>query len=516
MLQAMPTVFSLSIRALQICGGRLAFKTKTSGWTGEATLQFIGRAQRVLADNGIGVGSTVALISANRPESWCFGVAAQGLGARLTPLHSLGSAEAHRFQLVDSEASVLVLDAINYQTRGGELAALLPDLTILTLGNAPYGRDVLDLIDGAGTSRLEDRSSPDDIATLNYTGGTTGRPKGVLRRNRGTAAQIQSVLAEFELPSNPRYLAVAPISHVGGTNVVPTLLRGGTIHLQERFDPEELLATIEREKVNFTLMVPTMIYGLLDHPAMDDHDLSSLELLLYGASAMSPARLREGLERIGPVFSQLYGQSESYPIAVLPKRDHDVLRPELLSACGFPTASTTVRLLDSDDQEVSAGEPGEICVRGPIVMDGYWRQPELTEQAFSGSWLHTGDIARMDDEGRLYIVDRKKDMIVSGGFNVYPREVEDILTSHPDVSMASVIGVPDRKWGESVLALIIRKPNGTVNEAELIAWVKEHKGSLHAPKAVAFVEQFPVTPLGKVDKKAMRAPYWANQDRMVG
>ena len=515
-IQALPTIFSLTARALTVCGDRVAFKTRTVQWTGTATLDFISRAQRVLAGNGIKTGSKVALLTANRVDSWCFGVAAQGLGAAVTSLHSMGSTDAHRFQLEDAEVSVLVLDSTNYLARGAELAELLPGIIILTLGEAPYGKNALTLVESAGTARLGDVSSPQDIGMLSYTGGTTGRPKGVARSNAGSVAVTLSVLAEFELPHTPRYLAIAPISHVSGTNVVPTLLRGGTVHLLERFDPDELLSTIAREKINFTLMVPTMIYGLLDHPALEKHDVSSLELLLYGAAAMSPGRLLEGIERIGPIFSQLYGQTECYPIAVLRKGDHDRTRPKLFEACGFPTAACSVRLLDDNNQDVPPGEPGEICVRGPMVMSHYWHQPEQTESALAGGWLHTGDIARADAEGRLYIVDRKKDMIVSGGFNIYPREVEDVLSSHPGVSMATVIGVPDKKWGESVFALIVRKPDSDVSEAELVALVKERKGSLHAPKEVSFVAQLPLTAVGKIDKKAIRASFWSAHARMVG
>jgi fatty-acyl-CoA synthase len=511
-----PTIFALTARALLRHSSGVAFKTKTVEWTGTATLDFVARAQRLLAANGVTPDTCVALLTSNRAETWCFGIAAQGLGAKVTSLHALGSAEAHQFQLADSEAIVLVLDSTHYLARGMELAAALPGLTILTLGAAPFGTDALAAIEAGGTARLTDLSTPQMMATLNYTGGTTGRPKGVLRSSGAMAAMAASVLAEFEMPATPRYLAVAPISHVSGTNVVPTLLRGGTVHLLDRFDPELLLTTIASERINFTLMVPTMIYGILDHPGIERHDLSSLELLLYGASAMSPTRLRDGIERLGPVFSQLYGQTECYPIATLPKRDHDLARPDLFEACGFPTASCQVRLLDDDNQEVAPGRPGEICVRGPLVMSNYWKQPDQTAQALAGGWLHTGDVARADDEGRLYIVDRKKDMIVSGGFNVYPREIEDALSAHPGVSMAAVIGVPDEKWGESVFALVVRRHGVDISEQELTALVKARKGSLHTPKQISFVNALPQTPLGKIDKKAIRAAYWTEQKRNIG
>ena len=293
-------------------------------------------------------------------------------------------------------------------------------------------------------------------------------------------------------------------------------MRGGSVHLQKGFDPDTLLATIERERINFTLLVPTMIYVLLDHPRLDAADLSSLELLLYGASPMSPARLTEGLARIGPVFSQLYGQTECYPVSVLRKADHDAKRPELFESCGFPIAACDVRILDDDDREVTMGQPGEICVCGPHVMAEYWQRPDETAATLRNGWLHTGDIARADERGYLFILDRKKDMIVSGGFNIYPREVEDVLSAHAGVAMVAVIGVPDAKWGEAVTALVVPRAGARPDPDELIALVKARKGSAHAPKHIEVVDALPTTAVGKVDKKALRARFWAGQKRMVG
>ena len=272
-----------------------------------------------------------------------------------------------------------------------------------------------------------------------------------------------AVLGEFQLPSAPRYLAAAPITHVAGSLVLPTLMLGGTVHLSKGFDPEKLLSTIASERINMTLLVPTMIYVLLDHPKLPKDALSSLELLLYGASPMSPTRLIEGLERIGPVFSQLYGQTECYPVSLLRKTDHDKSRPELFGSCGYPVAGCDVKLLRPDGQETIIGEAGEICVRAPWIMDEYWKRPEQTAEALNGEWLHTGDIARADKRGYLYIVDRKKDMIVTGGFNVYPREVEDVLMAHSGVAQAAVIATPDPKWGEAVTAVVVPKPGSIVD-----------------------------------------------------
>jgi fatty-acyl-CoA synthase len=351
---------------------------------------------------------------------------------------------------------------------------------------------------------------------LNYTGGTTGKSKGALRHHRQVAGFASAILADFEIPDTPRYLTVAPISHVAGTKVLPTLIRGGTVHMLKGFDPEAVLRTIAREKINFTLFVPTMVYVLLDHPAMATTDLSSLELVLYGASPMSPSRLVEGIERIGPVFSQLYGQTECYPVSVLRKADHDPKQPELFLSCGFPIAACDVKILDDEDNEVAMGEAGEICVRAPHVMAEYWKRPEQTAETLKNGWLHTGDIARADERGYLFILDRKKDMIVSGGFNIFPREVEDVLTTHADVAMCAVVGVPDDKWGEAVTAIVVLRPGARPSAEELIGLVKSRKGSAHAPKHVQFVTELPMTGVGKIDKKALRASFWAGRERMVG
>jgi fatty-acyl-CoA synthase len=239
-------------------------------------------------------------------------------------------------------------------------------------------------------------------------------------------------------------------------------------------------------------------------------------LLLYGASPISPTRLFEGLERIGPVFSQLYGQTECYPVAVLRKADHDRNAPELALSCGFPVDGCEVKILDDADQEVAVGEPGEICVRSPYVMAEYWKRPEQTASALRNGWLHTDDIARADERGYIFILDRKKDMIVSGGFNIYPREVEDVLTNHPGVAMVAVMGVPDEKWGEAVTAFVVARGDLSPTAQELIDLVKQRKGSALAPKRVEFVTSLPLTGVGKIDKKKLRAILWAGRERMVG
>jgi fatty-acyl-CoA synthase len=515
-LHAFPAVCEQTLRALSRYPSRTAFAWQHGQLSYRGALELIGQFQSVFASLGYVSGTRVSLLTANRADAWCAGVAAQLSRFAITWLHPRGSLADQLFQIEDSDTKLLIVDGDTFCDRGGELAARAGLKTVFTLGPASYGIDLLQAGEKVGNATPRNFAQYDDVATLNYTGGTTGKSKGALRHHHEYGGFANAILAAFEIPDTPRYLTVAPISHVAGTKVLPTLMRGGTVYMLDGFDPEIVLDTIERERINFTLLVPTMIYVMLDHPALGRADLSSLELLLYGASAMAPGRLLEGIERIGRVFSQLYGQTECYPISVLQKGDHDPKVPDLLTSCGFPIAACQVKILGQDDQEVATGEPGEICVRASHVMAEYWKSPDVTAEALRDGWLHTGDVARMDERGYMFILDRKKDLIISGGFNVYPREIEDVLSQHVDVAMVAVIGVPDDKWGEAVTAIIVPRPDVDPNPEELINLVKLRKGSTCAPKKIHFASELPLTSLGKVDKKLLKAKYWVGQDRMVG
>ena len=519
--QTGPTASALLQRALARFPERIAFRWDGVGGAQElsyrAVAEQIGRIQAVYAAAGLARGTRVAVLAANQVEAWCAGQAAIASGMITTALHQLGSLDDHLFQLQDFGAQVLVADGAGFGVRAAELAQRHHGLQqVYTLGAAEFGTNLAAACDRIGHASLRDLSVATDLAVVNYTGGTTGRSKGAMRTQAGLSAMVIEKLSDFDLPETPVYLAAAPMTHVAGTVVQPTLMRGGTVRLMAGFHPGRLLELIARERINVTLLVPTMIYTLLDHPSLDSTDLSSLHTLLYGASPMSPTRLVEGLERIGPVFAQLYGQTEGYPVSFLKRSDHDARLPELFSSCGLPTSGSQVVLLDEDDQPVQAGEVGELCVRSRQVMEGYLNQPELTAATLKNGWLHTGDMARADDRGYLYIVDRKKDMIVSGGFNVYPRDVEDVISSHPAVAMVAVIGVPDAKWGEAVTAMVQLKPGATVDAELLIGMVRDKKGKVQAPKQIEFITDMPRTAVGKIDKKVLRAPFWAGQARQVG
>jgi fatty-acyl-CoA synthase len=299
---------------------------------------------------------------------------------------------------------------------------------------------------------------------------------------------------------------------------LPVWMRGGTNIVLGGFDPGLLLDTIERERATSTLMVPTMIYVLLDTPGIRDRDLSSLRTLSYGAAPMGRERLEQALDTFGPIFLQGYGQTEApMQITVLRKDDHlrAAARPEILTSCGRPVTISEVRIADDELRDVRDGEVGEIVVRGPHVTLGYVNKPDETAATIRDGWLCTGDLGRRDEEGYLYIVDRKKDMLISGGFNVYPKEVEQVLFSHPAVADACVIGVPDAKWGEAVKAVVVLTDGSHADPEDLIAHVKERKGSVMAPKSVEFVDAIPLTSVGKHDKKALRERYWSGRERAV-
>ena len=311
--------------------------------------------------------------------------------------------------------------------------------------------------------------------------------------------------AEWEWPDELRMLAATPVSHAAGVMALPVALLGGSFHMLAGFDADALLSYVEQERISATFLVPVMIYRLIDAARAKPRDLATLKTVFYGAAPMLASRLAEGLDVFGPVFMQLYGQSEAPTcIAWLGKRQHDLRHPERLASCGVPFADIDIALLDEQLRPVSAGDVGEICVRGPHVMAGYWQRPEETAVALAGGWLHTGDMGRFDADGYLYIVDRKKDMIISGGLNIFPRELEDVIAALPGVAQVAVVGLPDERWGEAVTALIVPRLGVELDAQAVIAAVRERKGSMQAPKSVLIVEALPLTPLGKVDKKTLR------------
>lgn len=484
---------------LQLLGGPLL----TVAQLRDATSQFV----QALASLGVTRGTRVALISPNRPECLHVTQALQMLAAVYVPLHPLSGLPDHLHVISDAGVEVLIFDAERFSERAADIAREVAGFRLMAFGESPLGDDLLALAESFMPAPLEaPEVGPHDVMRMGYSGGTTGKPKALPSVQRTAYITLQMMLAEWEWPNPPRVLSCAPLSHAGGAMFAPALLKGGTVLVLPGFEPVAVMQAIQDYRINCMLLVPTMIYALLDHPRFAEFDLSSLETVFYGASSISPARLREAIERIGPVFAQFYGQAEApMVITYLRKDEHDINDMRRLASCGRPSPWLRVALLDADNQPVADGLPGEICVRGPLVMDGYRDNPELTAQTFAAGWHHTGDVAVREAGGFLRIVDRTKDMIVSGGFNIYPREIEDVLGEHPAIAQVAVIGVPHPKWGEAVQAVIVLRPGQQVAAEELIALVAERKGAFQAPKNVVFVDTIPQTPLGKPDKKALRA-----------
>ena len=484
----------------------------------ESTSQLV----QALQAKGLGRGSRIAVISANRPEVLSNIAAMQLAGCIGTPLHPLGSLDDHAYVLEAAEIDALIYDPTAFDAHAAKLRERVPGLRqLLAFGPTDSGEDYLALAAGFDPQPLVAPDVlPDDVSSISFTGGTTGKPKGVMSTQRLAAYMAQIQMAEWEFPSDLRMLIATPLSHAAAAFFVPVLQKGGAFYVMQGFSPDGFFDMVERHRITCTMLVPVMLYFLLDSPRAATADMSSMETIFYGASAISPARLREGIEKWGPIFYQFFGQSEApMVLANMRRAEHDLDKPHRLASCGRPTPWVHLTLLDPEGLPVARGEPGEICVRGPLVMKGYKDMPEQTAEAFAGGWLHTGDVGKLDEEGFLYIVDRTKDMIVTGGFNVFPREVEDVLATHEAVGQVAVIGVPDPQWGEAVKAVVVLRPGFAADAAltqALQALVKQAKGSVQAPKSVDYVDAIPLTPVGKPDKKALRAGYWQGSERGVG
>lgn len=361
----------------------------------------------------------------------------------------------------------------------------------------------------------------DDLANVMYTGGTTGHPKGVMQSHHNLWSLLMSRLAvrapaEGYAPA----LHVAPMFHGAALAAVLVQLLLDQPHVfVPSFDPLELMQTIEREQVHETLLVPTMLQVILMHPQFPRFDLSSLKMMVYGAAPISPALMELAMERLPELeFTQGYGMTETTSGVVFNgPANHSAagVANGRIRAAGQPAVGVLARIVDEQDNEVPRGVVGEILLRGESVMLGYWNRPEDSAQAKRGGWMHTGDAGYMDDEGYIYIVDRVKDMIVSGGENVYSAEVEGALASHPAVALSAVIGIPHAKWGEAVHAVIVLKPGSSAEGEEIIEHCRRFIAGYKCPKTVEFREALPLSAAGKILKRDLRSPYWKDQQRAV-
>ena len=358
-----------------------------------------------------------------------------------------------------------------------------------------------------------------DLVFMPTTGGTTGVPKAVGLSNRNFVAVLAS-FKEMNAAVTPVYLSAAPMTHVGGRIVFCMMYCGGSSVVLQGVDPQEVLQTIQQEKITNVFLPPSGIYALLDQPNVRDFDYSSLKSIGYGSAPMSIDRLKEALNVFGPVMQGGFGQTECpMMIAWLPPAEHFIdgkIAPDTrLRSCGRATPISELGIMDEDGELLAAGERGEIAVKGPMAMEGYVDDPTETAKVRRNGWHLTGDIGYLDEDGYLYIVDRKKDMIVTGGFNVYSAEVEGVISTIDGVVECAVIGVPDERWGEAVKAIVRQGKDANLTEELIIQTCKEKIGSVKAPKSVEFVDDFPRTSIGKLMKKAVREKYWQGHERKV-
>lgn len=470
-------------------------------FTARQLRDLVYRMARVLESRGLGRERTVTLLGGNLPQLLAARYAAHLLGCRVVHLYPRLSAEAQAAIVRDVETGVLVADP-RCAGRAREVAALSGVGEVLALGPGPGpGEDLLELAARRSGAPFPGRALPQDVCVIQHTGGTTGHPKGVCT----TFAQES---ARGERPSPPdtarRLLVCTTLAHSAGRITDRTLAAGGSVVLLDDFEPAEVLAAIERERITWLFLLPPLLYRLLDHPDLDRRDTSGLVNLVYGGCPASPPRIAEALRRIGPALSQGYGQMEAGAISQLTAEDHDPRHPGRLRSAGRPLPGVEVAIRDTAGNDVPVGESGEICVRSPTVMRGYWKQPELTAQVLREGWLHTGDLGRLDADGYLTVLDRRKDTVILVGGKVHTSELEDVLDSHPGVRHSAVVGVPGADGTHQVHAVVVPAPDGSVDEEQLRDLVRTRLGELYDPVRVAFTAELPLTEAGKPDKKLLR------------
>jgi acyl-CoA synthetase (AMP-forming)/AMP-acid ligase II len=357
----------------------------------------------------------------------------------------------------------------------------------------------------------------DDLYAIRFTGGTTGRPKGVAMSHRTVMGMVNNMLLALDPHEDDVFCHFHPLSHAAGMLLSTWWMRGARQVILPAFDfqPEPLLELIEREGVTSLFTIPTALNVILDSPALAAHDTTSLRRIFYGGAPIAPRRITEALEAFGPILCQVYGYSESpMTLSVLGPEDHvfEGEPPARIASAGRQVYDVDVRVVDANGQDVEIGEPGEIVSRGDNAFVGYWKDEELTAaKMFEGGWIRSGDVGRWDDEGYLYIVDRLDDMIITGGFNVWPAEVESVICAHPSVAEAVVIGMADDHWGEAVTAVVVARPGATVDPAEVRAFAKDRLPNYKVPKAVHVHERaLPKSSVGKLLRRAVRDELAAN------
>jgi long-chain acyl-CoA synthetase len=482
----------------------------------------VSRLAAGLRSLGINPGDRVAVLSLNSDRYLELYLATAWAGAVIVPLNIRWSPVENEDALRDCRASILFVDNA-FASTGSALAKALPDLMLIHAddGEAPPGTESYEALLLRNEPMPDAMRASSDLAGIFYTGGTTGRSKGVMLSHSNLMANARNALGEGLFQNLPIYLHAAPMFHLAnGAAMFSLLLLGGSNVFIPAFAPEAMMATVQTERVTDVLLVPTMIQMLVDHPALGSYDVSSLRSISYGGSPISQAVLGRAIAALPKAqFTQAYGMTELSPTATfLHWRDHvgDSRTKGRHTGAGRAALGCEVRIVDADDKPVPYGTVGEIAVRGDNLMMGYWERPDETAHAVVDSWMHTGDGGYMDEDGFLYVVDRIKDMIVSGGENVYSVEVENAIAKHPAVAQCAVIGVPSEQWGEQVHAVVVTRLGAKVSASELIAFSKTVIAGYKCPRSVDISENpLPLSGAGKVLKRELRKPFWEGRQRYV-
>ncbi|MGY1810000.1 long-chain fatty acid--CoA ligase [Blastococcus sp. SYSU D00669] len=494
-----------------ICAGR----TRTH----QESVDRIARLAGALQDLGIEDGERAAILSLNSDRYHEFLAATLWAGGVVVPVNLRWSIPEIAESLAEVDARVLVVDdAFAGHVDGIRAAdARIEHIVHAGDGPTPAGARAFEELIESHEPIEDERRGGDDLAAVFYTGGTTGRSKGVMLSHTNLlTSSVGTLASEHFLSPDGVYLHVAPMFHLADLAAwTGQVVRGGTHVMIPMFEPVAVLTAIPEHSVTDVLLVPTMIQLLVDHPRIDEFDVSSVRRIFYGASPMSEGLLGRAVKALpNAQFTQLYGMTELSPCATgnFPEDHND---PRRRRAAGRALPHNEVRVVGPDDVELPRGEVGEIVVRGGNVMLGYWNRPTETAEALRGGWMHTGDAGYMDDGGYVFLTDRIKDMIISGGENVYSVEVENVLAQHPAVATVAVIGVPDETWGERVHAVVVPAAGQTVTLEELRGFCADRIAGYKTPRSMELIEALPVSAAGKVLKRELRKPHWENQERSV-
>ncbi|MFJ6080874.1 o-succinylbenzoate--CoA ligase [Streptomyces sp. NPDC092369] len=454
------------------------------------------RLAHALRARGIRRGDRVAYLGPNHPSYLETLFAAGTLGAVFVPLNTRLTGPEIAYQLADSGAKALV-----HSPSHTGLVAGLPGSTDVRI-YVEVGAEYEELLTSAAVEPIDEPVIPDDTCVIMYTSGTTGRPKGAMLTHGNLTWNAVNVLVDTDLIADERALVSAPLFHTAGLNMLtlPVLLKGGTCVLVESFDPGQTLELIQRHRITFMFGVPTMFDQVARHPHWPAADLSSLRILTCGGSPVSTQLITAYQER-GLTFLQGYGMTEASPGTLFLDAEHAVSKA---GSAGVPHFFSDVRVVRPDLVPVDIGETGEVVVRGPHVMPGYWGLPEETAASFTDGWFRSGDAARVDEDGYVHVVDRIKDMIISGGENIYPAEIEDLLLGHPDIVECAVIGVPDEKWGEVPRAVVVPRAGASPDPDEVLASLAGRLAKYKIPKSVVLADELPRTASGKLLKSRVR------------